>query len=125
MLFIDEAYELGKGQFGVEACSTLVAAMTNPQYAGLVIIIAGYQAEIHEMLNTNVGLKSRFQHFMQFADWTANCRYSDSANDDDDSSSLVGFRSSQDDRDLVEWIHTEMKDVMDLLLHDSLNIMDL
>ena len=29
VLFIDELYELGKGQFGDEACSTLVAAMTN------------------------------------------------------------------------------------------------
>jgi len=42
LLFIDEAYTLGQGQFGSEACDTLVAAMTDPQYAGLVVVIAGY-----------------------------------------------------------------------------------
>jgi hypothetical protein len=32
VLFIDAAYELGKGQFGDEACSTLVATITNLQW---------------------------------------------------------------------------------------------
>eukprot|EP00966_Prymnesium_polylepis_P233390 5397957-Prymnesium_polylepis.1 len=70
VLFIDEAYELGRGQFGVEACSTIVAAMTDPRYASLVIIMAGYKADISSMLDTNPGLKSRFQHFLEFPDWT-------------------------------------------------------
>ncbi|KAJ1555715.1 hypothetical protein HK405_014185 [Cladochytrium tenue] len=39
--FIDEAYELGKGQFGQEAMTALVAAMTDPAYNGMVAIIAG------------------------------------------------------------------------------------
>ena len=69
VLFIDEAYELGKGQYGVEACSTLVAAMTDPRYANLVIIMAGYHAQMSRMLDTNPGLKSRFQHFLEFPDW--------------------------------------------------------
>lgn len=34
VLFIDEAYELGKGPFGVEACTAIVAAMTDPKYGG-------------------------------------------------------------------------------------------
>ena len=34
VLFIDEAYELGKGPFGVEACTSIVAAMTDPKYRG-------------------------------------------------------------------------------------------
>ena len=34
VLFIDEAYELGKGPFGVEACTAIVAAMTDPKYRG-------------------------------------------------------------------------------------------
>ncbi|CAK0788469.1 unnamed protein product [Prorocentrum cordatum] len=71
VLFIDEAYELGKGQYGSEACSALVAAMTDPQYDGLVIILAGYKADMDQMLNTNAGLKSRIQHFMPFPDWTS------------------------------------------------------
>jgi hypothetical protein len=35
------------------------------------------------------------------------------------------FRPSQDERDLVNWIHDERKDVMDMLFLDSLNILDL
>jgi hypothetical protein len=34
VLFIDEAYELGKGAFGAEACTSIVAAMTDPKYRG-------------------------------------------------------------------------------------------
>jgi len=69
VLFIDEAYELGQGQFGQEACTALVAAMTDPQYAGLVVIMAGYQAQMSKMLDTNPGLKSRIQHTLEFPDW--------------------------------------------------------
>ncbi|CAK9039190.1 Protein CbbX, partial [Durusdinium trenchii] len=53
VLFIDEAYELGKGRFGAEACTAIVAAMTDPKYKGVVIIIAGYPGDIDKMLNTN------------------------------------------------------------------------
>jgi len=69
VLFIDEAYELGKSSFGEEAVTTLVAAMTDPKYNGLVIIIAGYEADISKMLDTNQGLKSRFNHYLPFPDW--------------------------------------------------------
>lgn len=34
VLFIDEAYELGKGPFGNEAMTTLLAGMTDPNYKG-------------------------------------------------------------------------------------------
>ena len=71
VLFIDEAYTLGEGQYGSEACDTLVAAMTNPQYANIVIVIAGYPKDIDEMLKSNAGLKSRFTHTLEFPDWKA------------------------------------------------------
>jgi AAA+ superfamily predicted ATPase len=70
VLFIDEAYELGKGHFGEEAMTSLVAAMTNPMYAGMVIIVAGYPRDLDEMLDRNAGLKSRFTRFVDFYDWT-------------------------------------------------------
>lgn len=38
----------------------------------MVIIIAGYTDAINEMLNTNVGLKSRFTEFFDFEDWKPN-----------------------------------------------------
>ena len=59
VLFIDEAYELGKGTFGEEALTTVLAAMTDPDYK-LVIIIAGYPEDMENMLARNVGLKSRY-----------------------------------------------------------------
>ena len=78
ILFIDEAYELGKrafgseacAAFGSEACATLVEAMTNEnKYGGLIIIMAGYHADMQSMLDTNQGLKSRFKRFIDFPDW--------------------------------------------------------
>ncbi|EGZ09125.1 hypothetical protein PHYSODRAFT_362049 [Phytophthora sojae] len=55
LLFIDEAYEL--------------AAMTDPAYSGMVIVIAGYPKDMDVMLNRNAGLKSRFTRFIDFPDW--------------------------------------------------------
>lgn len=78
VLFIDEAYELGKGPYGEEAMTTLLAAMTDPEYKGMVIIIAGYAKDIDLMLNRNegfyyliAGLKSRFTKFFEFKDWSS------------------------------------------------------
>jgi SpoVK/Ycf46/Vps4 family AAA+-type ATPase len=72
VLFIDEAYTLGQGSFGSEACDSLVAAMTNPEYAGVVVVIAGYPKDIDDMLQSNAGLKSRFTHTITFPDWNPN-----------------------------------------------------
>jgi len=69
-LFVDEAYNLGEGQFGKEACDTVVAAMTSEEYQNVTIIFAGYAAEVDDMFRTNSGLKSRFTHFFEFPDWT-------------------------------------------------------
>jgi hypothetical protein len=70
ILFVNEAYELGKGHYGEEAMTTLLAAMTDPQYK-LVIIMAGYPHEMNDMLDRNAGLKSRFTKYFDFKDWTA------------------------------------------------------
>jgi len=70
VLFIDEAYELGKGHYGNEAMTTLLAGMTDPNYKGMVIIIAGYTEDINAMLDLNVGLKSRFTQQFEFLPWS-------------------------------------------------------
>lgn len=72
VLFIDEAYNLAFGPYGKEACDTIVAAMTSEEFKDVVIIIAGYAADIDKMLHSNAGLKSRFNHYMEFPDWDAN-----------------------------------------------------
>ncbi len=68
VLFIDEAYELGKGMYGNEAMTTILEGMTSREYKELVIVIAGYINEIDEMLDRNPGLKSRFTEYLEFKD---------------------------------------------------------
>ncbi|KAK1955776.1 P-loop containing nucleoside triphosphate hydrolase protein [Colletotrichum sublineola] len=62
VLFIDEAYRLADGShFHMEAVGELVDAMTRPRYKNnMVIILAGYTAEMEFLLRTNLGLRSRF-----------------------------------------------------------------
>jgi hypothetical protein len=39
ILFIDEAYELGKGMFGNEAMTTILEAMTSDEYKGTCLLL--------------------------------------------------------------------------------------
>ncbi len=71
VLFIDEAYTLvqerdGRADpFGTEALDTLLARMENDRDR-LVVIIAGYSADIDRLLETNDGLRSRFSTRVEF-----------------------------------------------------------
>lgn len=71
VLFIDEAYTLiqtglsGGDAFGREAVDTLLARMENDRDR-LVVIIAGYDAEIDRFLASNEGLASRFTKRIRF-----------------------------------------------------------
>jgi len=71
VLFIDEAYELGRGAYGEEAMTQLLAMLTMDEYKDgkTVVIMAGYKVEIDKMLNRNQGLKSRFDDYIHFEDW--------------------------------------------------------
>lgn len=73
VLFIDEAYALVKDKsdsFGREAVDTLVAEMENHRGA-LVVILAGYTADINRFLKENQGLRSRVTKDLIFADYTS------------------------------------------------------
>lgn len=74
VLFIDEAYSLGRGgekDFGKEAIDTLVKHMEDKQNE-FILILAGYSHEMDYFLSLNPGLHSRFPLVFHFPDYTAN-----------------------------------------------------
>lgn len=72
VLFIDEAYALteGKGGFGGEAVAALLKGMEDNR-DDLVVIVAGYPDLMEKFLRSNPGLRSRFNKFLHFVDYTA------------------------------------------------------
>lgn len=73
VLFLDEAYALvatgAKNDFGLVAIDTLLARMENDRDR-LVVIIAGYRADLDRFLDTNEGLRSRFTRSIDFPSYT-------------------------------------------------------
>jgi SpoVK/Ycf46/Vps4 family AAA+-type ATPase len=74
VLFIDEAYSLSsqesaRSDFGLEAIETLLKLMEDHR-DNLVIIAAGYTDKMRIFLGSNPGLKSRFNHYLHFEDYS-------------------------------------------------------
>lgn len=73
VLFIDEAYTLTAGKdgkdFGQEAVDTLLKLMEDNR-DNLIVIVAGYTELMKEFVESNPGLKSRFNKYFLFEDYS-------------------------------------------------------
>ena len=100
VLFIDEAYTLARGNdsndYGQEAIDTILKAMEGHR-DDLVVIVAGYPNLMERFVNSNPGLKSRFNKYIYFEDYTPE----ELLEIFDSMCKKSGLTATQDARDLV------------------------
>lgn len=75
VLFIDEAYSITENDhsdsYGRECLTELTKALEDYR-DDLVVIVAGYTEPMNKFFESNPGLKSRFNTFIEFEDYSAN-----------------------------------------------------
>ncbi len=72
VLFIDEAYTLKSSDgdtFGAEAIDTLLKRLEDDR-GKFICIVAGYTDQMHDFIDSNPGLKSRFTQTIHFDDYS-------------------------------------------------------
>ena len=72
VLFIDEAYTLKSNDgdsFGAEAIDTLLKRLEDDR-GRFICIVAGYTDQMHDFIDSNPGLKSRFTQTIHFDDYS-------------------------------------------------------
>ena len=75
VLFIDEAYSLfvndsERSDFGHRVIESLLPKMAE-ENPNMLIIMAGYEDELNQMVKINPGLQGRFAHRLHFGDYSA------------------------------------------------------
>jgi SpoVK/Ycf46/Vps4 family AAA+-type ATPase len=82
VLFIDEAYSLsdgGSSDFGREAIETLLKRMEDRR-GEFIVIAAGYTQNMDKFMESNPGLKSRFDRVFNFEDFNSDELYTIAVN---------------------------------------------
>lgn len=74
VLFIDEAYSLtsspdGRDSYGIESVNTLLTFMENHRNQ-MAVVVAGYPYEMFEFIESNPGLRARFDVTIEFPDFS-------------------------------------------------------
>jgi len=70
ILLIDEAYELGRSEYGRQAQTKLIAMLEEEKFNNgkVVVILCGYQDKMQKMMRRNQGMASRFTKEFVFKD---------------------------------------------------------
>lgn len=68
ILFIDEAYTLAYDPLGREAIETLLKLIEDYSQ-DVIVILAGYEKEMEDFFDVNIGLRSRFPLWTHFEDY--------------------------------------------------------
>lgn len=71
VLFIDEAYTLATDSLGREAIETLLK-LVEDYSREVIVILAGYEEEMENFFDVNIGLRSRFPLWTNFEDYNPN-----------------------------------------------------
>ena len=71
VLFIDEAYTLANDALGREAIETLLK-LVEDHSRDVIVILAGYEEEMENFFDVNIGLRSRFPLWTNFKDYNPN-----------------------------------------------------
>ncbi|RDY24621.1 AAA family ATPase [Romboutsia maritimum] len=71
ILFIDEAYTLANDSLGREAVETLLKLIEDYSKE-VIVILAGYENEMEDFFDVNIGLRSRFPLWTNFEDYNPN-----------------------------------------------------
>ena len=113
ILFIDEAYSLiqgGGNDFGKEAIATLLKRMEDDRDR-LVVILAGYSKEMTDFINSNSGLQSRFNRYINFPDYNA-----------DELMSIFEFTAKKNDFSVSNRAMAKVRDIVtDAVAHKDQN----
>ncbi len=107
VLFIDEAYSLYSSSdkdYGKEAIATLLKRMEDDRDQ-LVVILAGYTNEMKEFIDSNSGLQSRFNRYIEFPDYSAEELYK-----------IFEFKANEFDYTISESAQNKLKDYFNTIV---------